>query len=588
MCVPELEGAAAVPEERGRAAKRSPSVLGPRWPATPQNAVLDLQRSAGNRAVGRVLRSRKLARYEAGEHALLGGPGKTLKVGDVEVTEAELSAMGDFYVDPAKMSADAAAHKAQFEKLLADIRDDRERRAAGKAGVEEKVWIVDTAHRPKAETYTQLAAANFAHFAPGKAGGPDHKQVWEDLHRRALDIAHAAASTDKRVPDEARVINAFAAHFLTDAFSAGHLANKRDVMNLAQPRFDLLPTTGTFAKENWFSKAVAKGMHADPKITAELAKWELRIAGWGEFTEARTSELIYGMRGQKPEMFFGLFARTVHDELDYAIRGGADKGLEVTNDNGDVWTLAGDETLRLSPTTQRIAGKAVQIARDNLATAASTPGPLDYGALFRNVWRFTPRPTTADQHAKAVAAKKLRAEAKPPDPPLLKSPRWGTPPNSKLAQCFQDQARLGPHDPDKDAVTKVQQALVDVEAITHQHYDLGPTGVDGKYGSHTALAVRKFKKDRGLGFDQFPDVGPGTMAELDRLFTGAAPKPPEPVLEPGGRPGWEQLPEAVAAYTDPGSRTTVDAIVKVAGEKLDVLLDTLQEKDIDRARRKTK
>lgn len=553
--------------------------------------LLGWQHSLGNAAVARAVRASLpvLARYEAGEHALLGGPGKTLKVGGVEVTEAELSAMGDFYADPDKMSADAAAHKAQFEKLLADIRDDRERRAAGKAGVEEKVWISDTAHRPKGETYADLAAANFAHFAPGKAGGPDHKKTWEELHRRALDIGHAAASTDKQVPDEARVINAFAAHFLTDAFSAGHLANKRELMNAAQAKFDALPTTGTFIKENSFSKAVAKGMLADPKISAELAKWELRIASWGEFTEERTSELIYGMRGDKPEMFLSLFARTVHDDLDYAIRGGADKGLEVTNDNGDVWTLAGDETLRLSPTTQQIADKAVQIARDNLATAASTPGPLDYDALFKNVWRFTPRPTTPDQHAKAVAAKKLRDKPKPPDSPGLKSPRWGTPPNGKLAQCFDDQARLGPHDPDKDAVTKVQQALVDVEAITHQHYDLGPTGVDGKYGSYTAIAVRKFKKDQGLGSDQYPDVGPGTIAELDRLFNGAAPKPPPgPVLEPGSRPGWDQLPEAIATYTDPGNQKTVDAIVKLAGEKLDALLATLQEPDTNRARPKKK
>jgi hypothetical protein len=56
-------------------------------------ALASLQRSVGNGAIARAA----IARYEAGEHAQFGGPGKTLKVGTVEITEAELAAMGDFY-----------------------------------------------------------------------------------------------------------------------------------------------------------------------------------------------------------------------------------------------------------------------------------------------------------------------------------------------------------------------------------------------------------------------------------------------------------------------------------------------------------
>lgn len=553
------------------------------------------QRSVGNAALTRILgRSgraprRQLHRYEAGEHAVFGGPGKTLTVGGVTVTEGELAAMGDFYLDPDKMSADATGNSAAFEKLVKDIRADRDARAAGKAGVAEGVWISDTAHRPKGETYADLAAQNFAHFAPGKTPGPNHKQMWEDLHRKALDLAHAAAAGDKQVPDQARIVNAFAAHFLTDAFSAGHLANKKELMDAATTKFDALPTTGVFAKENSFSKGVARGMVSDPTISAELAKWELKIAGWGDFTQERTSELIYGMRGEDPQLFFSLFARTVHDSLDDAIRSGSAAGLEVINDNGDVWTLAGDETLHLSPTTEKIAGQAVQAARDNLAVAASTAGPLDYTALFKNAWRFTPRPTTDAEHTKALADKAARDAPKPPAPPGLQSPRWGSPPNPKLEQCLDDKARLGPHDPDSDAVTKLQQALVDVEAITHKHYDLGPTGVDGKFGSHTAAAVKKFKEDQGLGSTQYPDVGPGTMAELDRLFIGAAPKPPPgPTLEPGSRAGAGQLSDAVSTFTDPGNQKTVDAIVKLAGVKLDALLAILQTKGRARPKKKKK
>jgi hypothetical protein len=103
----------------------------------------------------------------------------------------------------------------------------------------------------------------------------------------------------------------------------------------------------------------------------------------------------------------------VHDDLDNAIVAGADHGLEVTNERGDVWTLSGDETLNLSPTTMAIASMAVEAARDNLAKAAATPPSttLNYSALYRNVLRFVPRPTTAAEHAAAVAKKAAQGSA---------------------------------------------------------------------------------------------------------------------------------------------------------------------------------
>jgi peptidoglycan hydrolase-like protein with peptidoglycan-binding domain len=135
-------------------------------------------------------------------------------------------------------------------------------------------------------------------------------------------------------------------------------------------------------------------------------------------------------------------------------------------------------------------------------------------------------------------------------------------------------------------VELVQQALVDVEAITRRHYDLGPDGVDGKFGPMTAAAVKKFKTDEGLGATRYPDVGPGTMRRLDDLFTGAAPKPVTPVLEPGSRPGWQQMNEAVATYTDPSQQDLVDAIIKLASNKLDALIAELEARGYTRLKKK--
>jgi peptidoglycan hydrolase-like protein with peptidoglycan-binding domain len=114
----------------------------------------------------------------------------------------------------------------------------------------------------------------------------------------------------------------------------------------------------------------------------------------------------------------------------------------------------------------------------------------------------------------------------------LQSPRFKD--SAKLEACFENEDRLREGDPDKDAVTRVQQALLDlpVPGSSGESYDLGPMGADGNYGFRTAAAVRKFKRDEGLGFEQFGDVGPGTMRRLDELF---GPTPPGPQPSPTGQ-----------------------------------------------------
>jgi peptidoglycan hydrolase-like protein with peptidoglycan-binding domain len=111
-------------------------------------------------------------------------------------------------------------------------------------------------------------------------------------------------------------------------------------------------------------------------------------------------------------------------------------------------------------------------------------------------------------------------------PSHLTSPRFQGEP--LLEACFEDRARMTVGDRDTDTnqpVSKVQRALADLG------FDLGPSGlnrdgVDGVYGPKTAAAVRAFKQREELGFEQFGDVGPGTMRRLDQLF------PPQPTPDP--------------------------------------------------------
>ena len=134
--------------------------------------------------------------------------------------------------------------------------------------------------------------------------------------------------------------------------------------------------------------------------------------------------------------------------------------------------------------------------------------------------------------------------------------------SGKLQACFADRDRLRAGDPDRDAVKRVQGALLELATTTGRPYDLGPSGADGAYGPKTEAAVKQFKNDENLGFTQFGDVGPGTMRRLDQIFKGGGgdgpdPVAPEPLIEDsapgeqvGPTPPEAEPPEKMPAFDD--------------------------------------
>lgn len=104
----------------------------------------------------------------------------------------------------------------------------------------------------------------------------------------------------------------------------------------------------------------------------------------------------------------------------------------------------------------------------------------------------------------------------------LTSPRFAG--DSLLEACFDDRARLtqGQRGP---SVQKVQQALIDLG------YNLGPSGADGIYGQKSWDAVKQFKANEELGFENIGDVGPGTMRRLDELFGSKETESPRKVAD---------------------------------------------------------
>jgi hypothetical protein len=401
---------------RGATARRAAT---PRLAPQRETSLDHLQATAGNAAVVSLLLRTPgagpvIQRYEAGEHSQFGGK-QTMTVSGVVLTEGEVIAMGDFFDSPGKMQA---ASKAEIEKLRDLIRRDQQAylKQGGATPVGNKEWDDATGGR-----YLKLAADNIAHFAPpgGTSGliGLNHKARWYDMTKQALHQAWMDGRLNGgKVSNEAQTVNSFAAHFLTDAFSAGHLINKPTIMGQAQAKWNKMKTEGLFLEETAFTKAAASAIVNDKAAGAELAKYELKLVGWGDVTPQRFSEFMFQVAKEKPDKFFNAFARTVHDELDRAIEKGPTSGVEVTNDNGTTWFLSGDASLLSSPDTLKVATEAVAESNRSLAIAARAQSEPDYAGLQAKAWAYTPRPTAGGQKLVDDIIKRI-ADPNHPDAP---------------------------------------------------------------------------------------------------------------------------------------------------------------------------
>ncbi len=352
--------------------------------------ILGLHRAAGNAAVLAWLEGSATAlsiqRYEAGEHAKLGArEGETEKAVTVtssegkvvSMTYGEMIGMGDLFESPEQMHT-------VTEKELITIRDlVRRERDKGIGSVSEKEWDDATGGR-----YLKLAAENEAHFAPlpdavgFTAEGKGNRQQWYVYHMRALGLAQ------RKQVDQAFAVNAFGDHFLTDAFSAGHLVNKGLMMMIAQNK-----AKGGLAS---FERNVAKGVLATSK-GAELYKYEANpgaFSPWAPMSEESLAAVIDRVRYWEGASFWSNFAKAAHDRLnkDIAIGGtGTKKGIEVKN-NSTTWRLPGDKHLSESPETIKIARDAVAQSQKNI-TDSIGKATIDSASLAKAVWDYVPVPT---------------------------------------------------------------------------------------------------------------------------------------------------------------------------------------------------
>lgn len=345
--------------------------------------------------------------YDTGEHVRSGGDlfVDRLVVGrapGVPFSYGQIIAMPDFYgtVDDL-LTADPA----ELNRLKALIQRNTAYYVGGKTDptgdISNEQWDTATGDR-----YMRLAEANYDHFAPASLLGlpgtqtrSDHKQRWEELHRRALTemqqlvLAHPNASPFPMGP---LTVNAFADHFLTDAFAAGHLVNKEVLMNRFKSRFfsgsSLTADANRFfeqvAQRAWTSRVENAMKQLEPTSPPDA----LCVHGLCApiLPNIRTAGMFATVLQQaavaEKDKIANLAVKVLHDKLNR-------DGVDVVNDAGDAWHLTGDG--HLTTGTLTIMRRAVDQSAANIDDPSILASNANFDPLVARVWRFTPRPTPA-------------------------------------------------------------------------------------------------------------------------------------------------------------------------------------------------
>jgi hypothetical protein len=280
-------------------------------------------------AADRKIDAVKLARQRADDPVRRN---KKIRVrADLQLTPGQIiSLMGDFYATWQDLKT---APKSEIDQILAVM--DKERLGTAKNANTEYETITKG-------RYTRLARKNSPHFAP------QNKETWKALHIQAMQMAKSSQqenpSGDENMFQEALGMDAAGGHFLTDAFASGHLMDSLKVQAAIQSYL----LTNPIRTENPEMKTVVFGMEA---------------AG----------------------LVIPLALKNIHDRMNI-------EGFDVTNAQGVKWKTYGDNHLKNSVETQRMAAYAVFVSRQqiNQARSGESPNSDDVLALL-------PDSTTVDR-----------------------------------------------------------------------------------------------------------------------------------------------------------------------------------------------
>lgn len=351
--------------------------------------------------------------FDTGEHAQMGDSSfdGMLHVGPhpgVAFTYGEIIACGDFYSTPEQMMA---ASITDLTKLKSLIERGVKYYQGGKSNPALNTTDDDW-QGPTHGQYLKLAEDNYEHFSPAyyfpTAGfaksvhkhGTNRSQ-WERFHKQAIDAAREmfADPANKNTSifyEWPLIINAFADHFLTDAFSAGHLVNKEEIIALFRQNFYSGSSLNAAGKQFFANVAAAAFQGEVAEKFSALETTDYPVCKWGWCIKwhpninsvSRFTSLLQQAAEQQPERIANFALKALHDKLNK-------DGVEVTNSAGSgVWTQYGDAFMSVSKNLP-IIKRAVQQSVDNINDPSIMSSAPNYGALFDKVWKYVPVPTSA-------------------------------------------------------------------------------------------------------------------------------------------------------------------------------------------------
>ena len=354
------------PRQGSWATSATPPGLDPR-------ALLALQGSAGNAAVGRMLRRNalerrvqesRLARFVGHEHEAIGN-----------VTGADVDLGNGVVLSWGQVVAIAGDEFGSIEELREAARTNPRRIRAALEHAEVKGPIpaslpATTPDDKKSQTFTwiELALRNVTHFAAGGTA----RDTWRSHHARALGkAAEAGLSGDAATLQEAYAIEAFGQHFLTDMFSGGHVRT---------PRQDIIEYYRAKAPPMVSAFVTNLRAQVEPAIVAQImqqvspllrgnyafrkAQREVHAA-----VDARIQEGLQAIGGQAglAEYFAlalaGAVSGALHD------REGREGLVVSSEDHPEPWLAPGDALLDKSLVSRNQAELAVIAAREHLVQA---------------------------------------------------------------------------------------------------------------------------------------------------------------------------------------------------------------------------
>lgn len=324
--------------------------------------------------------SNTLHRFETPEHARFVGPGQdeNVMVNDVPIPYSVFITLADY----ASLGSLWQMERDDLVRLVVAVQEEI---AFGTGTVSPERWKEVTKGK-----FVDMAMDNNEHFSPpdgditpmrGPPSARDHKSRYAHYHYEACYEASHGGDRDK-----ALAFNAFGDHYLTDAFAAGHLFNKADVMDRfadalrAAPLF--LETTG---HEAW----------RDPQLSAHFSGFRFTL-GMRRIDEIRFLALLRVAAIVEPRLLTNAAVRVIHNLANsQRIR------VEVTNSQR-AWQALGDgawenESVRLSDrhTTLEMARKAVARSRQDVLDVLRDPGVWNPDFMLHRVWELVPTPTEA-------------------------------------------------------------------------------------------------------------------------------------------------------------------------------------------------